>query len=86
MVAPLRHRQTKEAETDMFDLQPPRHISTLHKAAEANASDLRQLSKGVAEVHGRTASAAFEANDPYVTGANFCCDAQYPPDSKRTDT
>jgi hypothetical protein len=25
----LRHRQTKEAETDMFDLQPPRHISTL---------------------------------------------------------
>ena len=33
MVAPLRHRQTKEAETDMFDLQPPRHISTLHEAA-----------------------------------------------------
>jgi hypothetical protein len=32
MVAPLRHRQTKEAETDMFDLQPPRHISTLHFA------------------------------------------------------
>jgi uncharacterized protein (DUF1330 family) len=29
MVAPLRHPQTKEAETDMFDLQPPRHISTL---------------------------------------------------------
>ena len=23
---PLRHRQTKEAATDMFDLQPPRHI------------------------------------------------------------
>jgi hypothetical protein len=30
MVEPLRHRQTKEAATDMFDLQPPRHISTLH--------------------------------------------------------
>jgi len=29
MVAPVRHRQTKEAATDMFDLQPPRHISTL---------------------------------------------------------
>src|ERR1035437_1293591 len=29
MVAPGRHRQTKEAATDMFDLQPPRHISTL---------------------------------------------------------
>jgi hypothetical protein len=29
MAEPLRHRQTKEAETDMFSLQPPRHISTL---------------------------------------------------------
>jgi hypothetical protein len=28
MVEPLRHRQTKEAATDMCDLQPPRHIST----------------------------------------------------------
>jgi hypothetical protein len=27
---PLRHRQTKEAATDMFDLKPPRHIPTLH--------------------------------------------------------
>ena len=26
---PLRHRQTKEAATDMFSLQPPRHIPTL---------------------------------------------------------
>src|SRR5215467_462978 len=29
MVEPLRHRQTKGAETDMSDLQKPRHISTL---------------------------------------------------------
>jgi hypothetical protein len=29
MAEPLRHRQTKEAETDMFSLPPPRHISTL---------------------------------------------------------
>jgi hypothetical protein len=29
MAEPLRHRQTKEAETDMFSLKPPRHISTL---------------------------------------------------------
>jgi hypothetical protein len=28
----MRHRQTKGAETDMFDLQPPRHISTLRSA------------------------------------------------------
>ena len=27
----LRHRQTKEAATDMFILQPPRHIPTLPK-------------------------------------------------------
>jgi hypothetical protein len=31
MVEPLRHRQTKEAATAMFNLQPPRHISTLHE-------------------------------------------------------
>src|SRR5208337_1993294 len=29
MAQPLRHRQTKEAATDMFSLQPPRHIPTL---------------------------------------------------------
>jgi hypothetical protein len=29
MVELLRHRQTKEAATDMFSLKPPRHISTL---------------------------------------------------------
>jgi len=45
MVAPLRHRQTKEAETDMFDLQPPRHISTLHIATEGKAVNLRQLQR-----------------------------------------
>ncbi len=31
MAEPLRHRQTKEAATDMFSLQPTRHISTLHE-------------------------------------------------------
>jgi hypothetical protein len=30
----VRHRQTKEAETDMFYLTPPRHISTLPIASE----------------------------------------------------
>ena len=29
MAEPLRHRQTKEAETDMPGLPPPRHIPTL---------------------------------------------------------
>ena len=44
MAEPLRHRQTKEAATDMFSLQPPRHISTLHIATDANALNLRPLS------------------------------------------
>jgi hypothetical protein len=34
MVEPLRHRQTKGAETDMLDLTPPRHVSTLPDAAD----------------------------------------------------
>ena len=28
---PVKHRQTKAAATDMFDVQPPRHTSTLPK-------------------------------------------------------
>src|SRR5260370_3801043 len=30
-----RHRQTKEAATDMFSLPPPRHISTLPRTRSA---------------------------------------------------
>jgi hypothetical protein len=37
MVEPLRHRQTKGAETDMLDLTPPRHVSTLPTRAVAFA-------------------------------------------------
>jgi hypothetical protein len=33
MAETLRHRQTKEAATDMFSLQPPRHIPTLPNSA-----------------------------------------------------
>src|SRR6516165_1192073 len=33
MAEPARHRQTKRAATDMFDLQPPRHTSTLPRGA-----------------------------------------------------
>ena len=38
MAEPVRHRQTKEAATDMFDLQPPRHIPTLPKPEELELS------------------------------------------------
>ena len=39
MVEPLRHRQTKGAETDMPGLPPPRHIPTLPPAGEDAARD-----------------------------------------------
>src|SRR5258708_12526845 len=39
MAEPLRHRQTKEAATDMFSLQPTRHISTLHIASIRSAAE-----------------------------------------------
>jgi hypothetical protein len=39
MAEPLRHRQTKEAETDMFYLTPPRHISTLPFASLGPRAD-----------------------------------------------
>jgi hypothetical protein len=44
MAKPLRHRQTKEAETDMFSLKPPRHISTLPFVTDACDLTLRPLS------------------------------------------
>jgi hypothetical protein len=45
MVEPVRHRQTKEAATDMFSLQPPRHISTLPSAAVRGSAAMRRLSE-----------------------------------------
>ena len=38
MAEPLRHRQTKEAATDMLSLQPPRHIPTRSKCEMLAAS------------------------------------------------
>jgi hypothetical protein len=40
MVEPIRHRQTKEAATDMFYLKPPRHISTLPSLCENSDVEL----------------------------------------------
>ena len=42
MVEPLRHRQTKGAETDMLSLTPPRHVSTLPTpAVRSSAANFR---------------------------------------------
>jgi hypothetical protein len=40
MAEPLRHRQTKEAATDMFYLTPPRHISTLPRLCKNSDVEL----------------------------------------------
>ena len=46
MVELLRHRQTKEAATDMFCLPPPRHISTSTINGLRAASELGPLIPG----------------------------------------
>jgi hypothetical protein len=43
MAEPVRHRQTKGAETDMLSLPPPRHISTLPWSCENEVPDAREL-------------------------------------------
>jgi len=43
MVEPVRHRQTKGAATDMFDLQPPRHTSTLPLVPSTTSENERPL-------------------------------------------
>ena len=65
MVEPLRHRQTKEAETDMFDLQPPRHISTLHYRSYAENDAQRPLLEVKANIP--CCGAVMRAFDPEPT-------------------
>ena len=66
MVEPLRHRQTKEAETDMSDLQPPRHISTL-PIAPFRTHALNGRFRGEADVDRSSPLANRDANDPTET-------------------
>ena len=63
MVEPLRHRQTKEAATDMLDLQPPRHIPTPPFATDpvptnASCALIRQIGARGAWVVGQAACSA----------------------------
>jgi hypothetical protein len=69
MVEPVRHRQTKEAETDMFDLQPPRHISTLHTPDIS----LRRVKFGSNRVNsGHCAEAHFHCRAYFTTSSAPC--------------
>jgi hypothetical protein len=60
MVEPLRHRQTKEAETDMSNLQPPRHIPTLPWLCE-NARQRGLMRRDFSEVAAISHLAEFRA-------------------------
>src|SRR5436189_1814059 len=62
MVEPVRHRQTKEAATDMFGLQPPRHISTLPTAAVRPVSRERPVSARLVHCH-RPRRTSFDRTD-----------------------
>src|SRR5713226_4590222 len=66
MAEPLRHRQTKEAETDMPDLPPPRHIPTLPKAAVAGSPVTNRRSEPVSVV------AAAPCQCPVALPPRFC--------------
>jgi hypothetical protein len=46
MVEILRHHQTKGVETDMFDLKPPRHTSTLPNESSLCAVERRDRPVG----------------------------------------
>src|SRR5580704_15635946 len=70
-VEPVRHRQTKGAATDMFGLQPPRHISTLSAAKSRfdaiRATDRLVPSNGHSRLYDYTSNAGTE-----VVGAFSC--------------
>src|SRR5262249_45047060 len=68
MTEPLRHRQTKEAETAMFSLQPPRHIPTLPAADHSvcgamSATGQSRPSKRAAQVNRRDLVVAPDVGD-----------------------
>jgi len=71
MAAPLRHRQTKEAATDMFSLPPPRHISTLHQADLSSCQLFCPLFGGEADTRGSRCLLWSAANDPSATSTGL---------------
>ena len=54
----MRHRQTKGAATDMFDLPPPRHISTLRVSFIPVRSDEGRLTESTTVVQPLAAGTA----------------------------
>jgi len=61
MAGPLRHRQTKGAETAMVSLQPPRHIPTLPCRCIAGKKAIRSERPGRRPVDARQTRAAHQA-------------------------
>ena len=54
----------------MFDLQPPRHISTLHKAVQANAASMSAAVLAEADMRSVGQDVAF---DPTRISTNISC-------------
>jgi hypothetical protein len=67
MVEPLRHRQTKGAETDMLGLTPPRHTPTLPTPAVCGVGTERGV---LAAFLGLDATVIFVSGDFCLTRAH----------------
>jgi hypothetical protein len=86
MAEPVRHRQTKEAATDMFDLQPPRHIPTLRVPPVAVRPGEGPLTEPTAGAHAR--ELVFMPPKPTLTliidkpGSAHSLDRNHPRDSE----
>ena len=70
MAEPVRHRQTKGAATDMFGLQPPRHISTLPTEIWVEAT-ISGIGFYLFVVHTATATDRSFLNRDLLTNLNF---------------
>src|SRR5450830_146833 len=71
MVEPLRHRQTKEAATDMFCLKPPRHVHTWHIASFRCAAKIGRYWTNNGQRSAQRLK-SYAANDPSATLAVHC--------------
>ena len=69
MAEPVRHRQTKGAATDMFDLPPPRHISTLRDPVAAGRPGEGPLTEPIAATQPRRQEPLFMPQKRSRTGS-----------------
>jgi hypothetical protein len=71
MVRPLRHRQTKEAATDLPDLPPLRHIPTLPNPVVRREAAERQTEASHPSVQSANIGSKPFSQEPYIATAMF---------------